>query len=383
MARYRGTVTQSILDWYAGRAQHAQQWFSNAAAQYWAFTLQDNSADFTRLWVYDAAVISSASAFPAGIANPFGNPNATAGYTPQAGTPSSPVFVSSNYSSGNNSTTVGVNAPASQVAGNLLVAVILMDGATAFGFTPPDSSWSPLAAVQGLTGTPGLAAFVRICAGSDPSTYTWTRASGIVQPYQIRIYQFSGVAAAAVTDAASPAVSAAIATNIPAPSVLLTSPGDLIFCTWASNDLGQTFAVAPGFTSLNFQGDQGIRCLDAFTLVTNSGIAGPFVGTQSVAHAWTALTLAFKPLIPGTAPSQSLSGPVQNLTPLVPGILTLNYSPAPLSVGGIVKFLPPGCNYRWSREAPLAIIDPRSQFTLAGIAPEQAAWCDLRWLGIK
>jgi hypothetical protein len=381
--RYKGNVTQSTLDWYAGRAQAAQQWFSNASPNYWAFTLNNNSADGTRLWIYDAEVLSGA-AFPAGTGNPGGNPAPIAGYQGDAFSPANPgwALISQSNASFGSGTSVSIGAPSSIVAGNLLLLSMASMGIPAAALTPPDVTWIRLGGIDGNASTAAIATFAHIATGAEPGSYT-IGTGGNTTDLSARIMQFSGVANPAVGDASRGVSSITGGTVLPAPGVFTNAPGDLVYCAWVVRDgPSNTFGYPPGFTSFSFL-DPALHSMhDGYILGVPQGNNGPFVATNA-STAWSALTTTIKGSNPGNPPAQALAAPIQTVANLKPGIVTLNFSPSPISVGGITRWLPPASHFEWHREAPLAVIDPKTTFNLAGIAPENAAWGSITWLAIK
>jgi hypothetical protein len=381
--RYRGTVTQSILDWYAGRAQTAQQWFSNAAAQYWAFTLSNNSADGTRLWVYDAETVSGA-AFPAGTGNPSGNPSPIVGYQGSTiGIPSSYALINEAHQTINNAASIVITSPGSIVAGNLLLTYISSQNIAAGTVVPPDSTWILLKGINGTAINAMMTLWAKIAGASEPASYTWTLSGSPSVAIDADFYQFSGNANPGILDTSNIAFSAVSAPSAIAPAVTTTQPGDLIFCVWESPQPAGPFGTLAGFTmGTNFVGYAN-QWRAGWFIAPSKGTFGPFANSTTNPTTWGALTVALKAATGGAAPAQTPSAPIQNTTPLVPGIVTLNFSLGAIGLAGITRWIPPASHFEWHREAPLAIIDPNVQFNLAGIAPENAAWGSLTWLAIK
>lgn len=383
MSRYRGNVSQSTLDWYAGRAQSAQQWFSQAALNYWAFTLQNNAADGTRLWVYDAETVSGA-AFPAGTGNPGGNPNSIAGYQGGANKAASWALVSQSVSELNNVNSLAVTAPASIVAGNLILVAMFCGNFAASFIKAPDNTWALIGSVDGNANSPAVAVFGHIATGSEPASWTFVTTGAAAFAMIGEAFQLSGGANPGFIDAGVGQVSATPSVTITAPAITTSTAGDMLIAIWV--DLDNPDLAPPslpaGFTNLVTRVGYSHR-LRIADLLPAVGGAGPFNATQGSSFHWSALTLALKPSNLGAAPGQSLSAPIQSVSPLAPGIVTLNFSVSPISLGGITRWLPPGSHFEWHREAPLAIIDPNTNFNLAGISPEAAAWGSLTWLAIK
>ena len=383
MARYKGTVNQSILDWYAGKASSAQQWFSQATPNYWAFTLNNNSKDGTRIWVYDAEAVSGA-AFPAGTGNPGGNPSAVAGYQGGSVNAAGWHLITSAVNELNSVNSLPVTAPAAIVAGNLIVVAMFCGGFAASFIQPPDATWQLIASVDGNINSPSIAVFGHVATGAEPANWTFVTTGAAAYAMVGEAMQFSGGANPGFIDAGSGSVSLSNSAAMPAPALNLSSGGDLILGVWASGTYGQSsFAGDPTFTMQSQRTGYNHRLWVGYKNAPATGALGPFLGAQSPANPWSTVSVALKASNAGIAPGQSLSAPIQTVAPLAPGIVSLGFSQSPLGLAGITKWLPPGADFAWHREAPLAIIDPNTNFNLAGISPENAAWGSLTWLAVK
>jgi len=383
MARYKGTVTQSILDWYAAQAMAAQQWFSQAAPNYWAFTLSNNATDGRRIWVYDAETVSGA-AFPAGTGNPGGNPNAQSGYQGGGAPVGSFVLISSSVNENTPVNSLAVPAPSSIVAGNLIVVVMICGNFAASFIHPPDATWTRLASADGNSNSPSAAAFGHIATASEPANWTFDTTGAAADAMIGEAMQFSGNNNPVALDAGLGAVSSGTSSTIPAPALTLTAPGDLVIGLWCSYNAG--FGGITGDPSFTHQSDRvgfRSRLWIGYKTVAASGPAGPFVGSQTPTFNWTALSAALKGSSAGAAPGQSLSAPIASVSPVQPGLLTLGFSASPLALSGVTRWIPPASHFEWHREAPIAVLGPKDQFNLAGISPEAAAWGSLTWLAIK
>ena len=351
MPRYRGTVTQSTLDWYAGRAQSAQQWFSQAAANYWAFTLNNNALDGTRLWVYDAEVVSG-SAFPSGTGNPSGNPNPIIGYQGNSiGVPTSWAFVNENPNTLNGVSSITAHSPGSIVAGNLLLTYLATENIALSTIVPPDLTWTLLAGRNGSASYPMISIWYKVAGASEPATWVWGLTGSPSVAMETDIFQFSGNANPGVIDNANTDASTLAATAIPAPALSTTQPGDLIFCVWTGDSSGGNFTGPAGFHMLNGYAGYVNRWRSGWITAPSVGANGPFTATRSGATAWSALSISLRAAAAGATPAQTPAAPIQSVVPVSPGIVTLNFS--------------------------------QSAIGLAGISPENAAWGSLTWLAIK
>jgi hypothetical protein len=383
MARYKGTVTQSILDWYAAQAMAAQQWFSSATPNYWAFSLINNAIDGRRLWVYDAETVSGA-AFPAGTGNPGGNPNAVVGYQGGGSPAATFALISSSVNELNTVNSLPVPVPASIIAGNLCVVFITCGGFAASFIHPPDATWTRLAGADGNVNSPAAAAFGHIATSSEPTNWTFDTTGAAASAIIGEAMQFSGNVNPVALDAANGAVSTGTSNAIPAPALTLTATGDLVLGLWAAY-ISPTSVLTgdPSFTLQSSRAGYGVRQWIGFKTIRTIGPVGPFIGSTTVAENWTALSVAMKPSNVGAAPGQVLSAPIGSVTPTQPGLLTLGFSGAPLAFGGVTRWIPPASHFEWHREAPLAVLQTGDQFNLAGIAPENGAWGSVTWLAIK
>lgn len=383
MSRYTGSVTQSILDYYAKSALSAQQWFSSADPAYWAFVLINNATDGTSLWVYDARASSqSANAYPAGTGNPGGNPNAQPGLAPGSGVATTWQLVSQSSNDSGSADTLVVPAPAALVPGNVLILGMFGTTLSAADFIPPDNTWLPGGAVSGNGASPGLASFAHIVTGSEPSNYT-VGSNGVTCQLGARITQFSGSVQPALIDGALGQVSLVNGTQLVAPGVFSAFPNDLVYCQWCVQDGPfDSFSLPPGFTDLGFLDPANHSMHDGYIPGVPAGAIGPFTATNDTTP-WSALTTVFRAGFPGIAPGQTLSQPVNPLQPVLPGLLTLNFSTNPLGLFGPTEWVPPDYPFTWDREAPIAVIPPGWNFNLAGISPSKAAWGSITWLALK
>ena len=383
LKKYTGAVIQPPLDWYARIAQSAQQWFSTTTASYWSFSLQNNANDGSSLWIYDVAA-ASGPAFPAGTGNPGGNPNAVAGYQGSGGTPAAWALINKTNFTANNIQSIAVPAPAGIVAGRLIVMQILAGALAASFIQPPDATWTLLASADGNSNSPALASYAHIATASEPASWTFTHTAGSNLQMGASASQWSGNANPGVVDVGAGNVGITASGAMIAPALSLTAPGDLVFTAYGAQAHGQS----------PFTGDASFTMLDTFDVysrplwigyktVGSQGVAGPFVGTQNPAEPYGAVSFALKASVNALAPAQYLSGGILTQSPVAPGLLTMQFSTNPVGLPGVTKFLPAACDYRWSRDAPIAIIGPGLNFNVAGITPENAAWCDMTWLALR
>ena len=380
LKKYKGAVIQPPLDWYARIAQSATQWFTTPNASYWSFTLQNNANDGSSLWIYDAAVASGVQ-FPSGTGNPSGNPNPPTGGAGGSGTLSTWAFVSqTNVGTNVGVVTQTVAKPANVVAGNLLVAVELCGNADPSVNSPPDSSWQVVTSVVGNATTSGLRVSVKIATASEPASYTWTGPGTIID---LNILNFSGNANPGVIEGGTASFTLNSSGDQPTPSIFTTGPADMILCVaTAPNSAGSAIGI-PGFTQLGAIKINPWQWAVSYKFNAAPGVQGPFLFHFTQPFATSIALVSLKIGFTGIAPGQNLSQPIQTQSPVAPGLLTMQFESAPVGLSGVTKFLPPACDYRWSRDAPIAIIGPGLNFNLAGISPENAAWCDLTWLALR
>jgi hypothetical protein len=382
MPRYRGTVTQSILDWYAAQAMAAQQWFTSAALNYWSFSLVNNATDGRRLWVYDAETVSGA-AFPAGTGNPGGNPNSQIGYQGGGGTPSGWALVSQTNNITPSGGVLTISAPAAIVAGNLILVVFIGGSYAASLVNPPDATWTRLAGADGNVNSQAMVAFGHIATNSEPSSYAFTYTTSPVSNPGAMAMQFSGNTNPLAVDNFTSNVGLVASTSMVAPGLTLTQPGDLIITAYGTTDQPQTiFHGDASFTVAQSILANGKRFWVGYKTAPLSGAVGPFIGATSPAGFYEALSISIKAANVGSAPAQSLVAPIASVTPVSPGIFTLGFSGVPIAFGGITRWIPPASHFAWHREAPLAVLQAGDQFNLAGISPENAAWGSVTWIAV-
>lgn len=383
MPRYKGTVTQSILDWYAAQAMAAQQWFTQAAPNYWAFSLLNNATDGRRIWVYDAETVSG-SAFPAGTGNPGGNAGASAGYQGAGVSPVQYQLITHSNAIAFGATSLAVTAPAAIVAGNLIIVVFLSGNFAASFIQPPDATWSLITSADGNSNSPSIAAFAHIATGSEPGSWTFTCHNTPASAQGAIAAQFSGNVISVSIDSSAANISTSATLPMTAPGLFLTGPGDLLLTVYGAGDAGlPTFGGDPSFTPIDYIQIYGQILWVGFKVAPRSGGVGPFIGAQSRARYYAALSMAMKGSFPGSPPYQALAAPIASASPTLPGIFSVNFSQTPIALPGITRWIPPAAHFEWHREAPIAVIQANDQFNLASIAPENAAWGSLTWLAIK
>lgn len=383
MPRYKGTVTQSMLDWYAAQAMSAQQWFTQATPNYWSFSLLNNATDGRRLWVYDAEAVSGA-AFPAGTGNPTGNPSGSSGYQGGGNIPTAIQLITSSEQINPAAGTLTQPAPAAIVAGNLIVMVMVGGNYAASLMSPPDSSWLLVASVDGNINTLCVAVWAHIATNSEPANYLFTYpTSPGSTPYGCAM-QFSGTQIPGYLDVGAGNISISPSTAMVAPGLTLAQPGDMVVVVYYTFQQPQTtFTADPSLTVLHSTIAYSKRIITAYKLFNQSGAVGPFIGSTTPAGYFSTITVAFRAANNGLPPGQVISAPIASVTPVAPGVFSMNFSSLPLAFGGITRWLPPAARFAWHREAPLAVLRAGDQFNLAGISPENAAWGSVTWLAIK
>lgn len=381
LKKYKGAVIQPPLDWYARIAQSAQQWFSSSTAAYWAFTLKNNANDGSSLWVYDAAV-SSGPQFPAGTGNPAGNPNPPAGSSGTSPGVASVVAVAAVTQNGvNPGTSFTVPRPGTPLAGQVIVLVLtsITDPAQ---FAPPDASWQLIGNNSNNLAGIGIGVYAKVATAAEPANYTCSL-TGAAFPFQGQAYLCSGVQSPGYLDAFAMINQQVATQNFSYPAVNNAAAGDLVIIGVADTIFNETYTNPTGFTGYT-------DCVTGnMTYVAWSkggaaiGPIGPFAGHALNTAVQNSFTLTLKPLVTAVPPGQNLSAPIMTQSPVGPGQLTLQFGSAVLGLSGVTKFLPPACDYRWSRDAPIAIVGPGLNFNVAGITPENAAWCDMTWLALR
>ncbi len=217
------------------------------------------------------------AATPTPAASPTASSTATATSLPtNTPTPGGNIKLRS-VSSGNNgagSTSLSLNAPAGLVANDVLIAHIVVQGATT-SITPP-GGWHLIR--RDNTGTSiGSALYYRVVGGSEPPSYAW--AFNSTQKAAGGIAAYSGVDPVAPIDAHSGQYNPATAT-ITAPSVTTTAAFDeLLFIaaiatgTTVSPPAGMTqrWTVTTPSTLTSSMADQGLG---------GAGATGNKVGTS-------------------------------------------------------------------------------------------------------
>lgn len=382
MALFKGTVTRPLLDWYASKAQSAQQWFSQATPNYWVFSLQNNAQDGSTIYVYDARVISGA-AFPAGTGNPGGNPNPTIGIPGSTGVAPNWQLISQHQDGNNNTTSFGVAFGGTAQAGELLIALILSENVPAAAIVPNDPTYILMAGADGNANSPCITVWAKVAIGTEGTSANFTLTGVGNSNYSGRGMRFTGTTPDQVLDAAAALVAPANSKNIIAPSITPSAPGDLIYCVWAATDGTGAIAGNPAFTLFPLSTTFGPQFQDGYMTLAKAGPTSTFAGTQPTSQGWSASSVAFRQSNNGNTPGQSLSTPIIVPGAVQPGLLNVNFSTSPLGITGVTKWMPPACDYWWKRDAPIAIMLPGNNFNLAGIAPENAAWCDLTWFSQK
>ena len=381
-ARYNGVTAQSILDRYALAELTGQQWFSNAAPQYWAFTLSNNATDGTQLWVYDARARSSANAYPDGTINPLGNTNPIIGGGGNTPPLNSFALVSNSFGETNTAAFITFSAPASIVAGNVLVALIQTGNNPYTAVNPPSADWQLMASISGTSLTPCLTIWTKIATGSEPGTYTWTLSGGVTSAINGAMAQFTGNDQGNFADSGLAEFNPSVTGSYVANGITTTQPKDLVVGVWGCVDPGTgTITVPPGFTALTPRTGYAFKYSWGYATFPQ-GPTGDQTATQTDPTPYSAGMVAIKAGKQGNTSGQTVQVPTQSQTPVLPGLFTMSYSTSPLILPGLINWLPPVCFYDWAREAALAIVQPGQAYSLAGISPEKAAWSSITWLAI-
>jgi hypothetical protein len=382
MARKPGVIARSLFDWNADTAQHAQQWFSLSSLNYWGFTLFNNAADGKSLYVYDAQATSGPN-FGAGTGNPSGNPNAVAGGQGGTGQIQSIALISNTRNAAFASTQITVTNPGSLVAGNFFLLTLFASGPnTAAQLTVEDAGYVRLGGVDGNATTPAIACFGKILTASEPATFKVDCVNnGNFGYHQM---QFSNLEAPAQPDASLGQFST-VATNTPiSPAVVTNGQNDLIYCVFCTNNgVLWTNGYDARFTGFSVFSSSNLQWEDGFIPGVKAGVNGPYLAPNPVSNSWAALTVAIRGSVLANAPNQYLAQPIKTVTPLSPGLLSMQFGSTPIALPGNTFWLPPAADFKWDREAPIAIVRPSASFNLAGITPEQAAWASMSWYAAK
>jgi len=233
-------------------------------------------------------------------------------------------YAASTLGNGSEGSSITVSKPSGVVEGDLLLAIVVVDGAETmnglhvyFDYPIEGGVVNPSDPTDG----PTAGIWVRIAGSSEPANYTWGW-SGTKQAVAI-IYRITGhrpVSTPADVVDASGANSSAGSSTPTSPSVTTDTPGCKILYI-ASNDGVATPYTPPPGTTLDIQGNSSslgnpVSLAIARKDQTTAGATGTGVFTAGASEEWYNFTAAIAPPIYAGA-SISGSATVSDITPTV------------------------------------------------------------------
>jgi hypothetical protein len=209
------------------------------------------------------------------------------------------AFVTSSFANGSASTSTTVNAPASIVAGNILVAI-------ACTASPSGSSFALTGfTVQGTPPTDSTTTILtKVATGSEPASYTLSNTSQ--QHNSCVILQFSG--ASTLDGSAAYNENGAGATACTAPSQTPTVTGDCLIAVFVSLN-NKTFTTPTGMTATTPRSGDFTSTYPFYQVLASTSATGSISSTQSVSSWYVGSTL----LLAGAAPPYLPPGPRSNV----------------------------------------------------------------------
>jgi hypothetical protein len=184
-----------------------------------------------------------------------------------------------------NTATITVTAPASMVAGNLLVAVVMGNSGTTTITTP--AGWTQ-AAQENPAGNPGsCAVFTKTATGSEPTSYTFDEPSGFSY-MGVAVLQYSGTSGLDVAPAFN--VATASTTACTAPSVTPSGSSDTwvtAFCSFQ----GYSFSTPTGMTARTSSAASNVSVFTFDKGLTSSAATGTAASTQSASQEYVGVSL--------------------------------------------------------------------------------------------
>ena len=200
-----------------------------------------------------------------------------------------PSYVSGNATNSAGAASLAVNAPASIVANNFLVAFVYSGSNT-----PAPTFGGPAGFTQAGVNTPATgqcaAVYSKVATGSEPATYAFTCTGGGVTG--IVILQYSGASA---VDAAT-FNSATSTTSGTAPSATATGSSDTWVVCVGDNAAGAIPSTPTGFTARNSSVAAGARGVWSFDkALTASGATGTAAFTFGSAEFYASASILLKP----------------------------------------------------------------------------------------
>jgi hypothetical protein len=185
---------------------------------------------------------------------------------------------------------VTVARPAGTVAGELLVACIVLNGGSQAANGAP-AGWSTIASVPGTT-NPRVYGFYRVSGTSEPASYTWTLSSSVKNAAGIARY--TGVDPLQPLHGPSSTAAAPSGTSAALPGVTTTSPNAmLVGCVGInSTSAGATITSPAGMTQA--WDLVGKRHELADGSVGPAGPTGSRTWTMSQSRAWAGWLVALR-----------------------------------------------------------------------------------------
>jgi hypothetical protein len=224
------------------------------------------------------------------------------------------AFVSSASGSDNNTTTLTVSAPASIVAGNVLLAYLTNSGAAP---TAGPTGWTQLSSA----GTAN-AAWWKLATSSEPTSYTWTFGAGTYA--EGLIVQYSGVGSTPIdtytnNSATGTAITSTAATN--------SAAGETYVLFLGAEKYAVTFTTPSGLTLE--ASVSGIYPISAYDAVASTTSVASISSTLSATATWGATVISLtsatnQPVFTADSPSSpGIEGDAYSYT------YTASGSPAP------------------------------------------------------
>jgi hypothetical protein len=169
----------------------------------------------------------------------------------------------------------GVN-PFSTATGDLLLAVVYVEGGTGTSVTPP-AGWTSEKRVDDGT-VIGMEVFSKIAA-SEPATYTFTLGAAVdAAIHVIAVVDADQLDAVGMTSAlASPE-----STDLPAPGLVAPEADTLIYAAWMVNSSATSIVIPSGMVEVHADPGNGSAVLSAYETVGEgaTGVRGATYATN-------------------------------------------------------------------------------------------------------
>ena len=229
---------------------------------------------------------------------------------------------------------VTVNAPASIVSGNLLVAVLSGVSSSAHG---GPTGWTMAGSGYDATSTMQLTVFTKVATGSEPSTYTFTSGTGNLGVY---VGQYSGT----VSLDGTPTFTHGTSNSVTGASQTPTATGDaLLFGVWGAGSMSFT---TPTSMTYRCTSPGGFIPSTYDRILASTSPTGTITTTGSFSNDWESVSLL---LLAGAAPVSGTAtcalGPVTltatgTVLGTLTGTATLPLGPVALATTGIGVAVP-------------------------------------------